>query len=84
MLLNQTVQGRIRCLVIAENLIIYSAKQYMRQTGQKAATGRGRTRKDKRVEGGMERERGEMERKENEKRQERGDIRGDVRPSSLV
>lgn len=57
MLLNQTVQGRVYCLIIAENLIIYSVKQYMRQTGEKAATGRGRTWKDKRAEGRMERER---------------------------
>lgn len=74
MLLNQTVQGRIYCLIIAENLIIYSAKYYMRQTGEKADTGRGRTWKDKRVEGGMERGRGEMERKENEKRQIKAEI----------
>lgn len=55
--LNRIGQRRIYCLIIAENLIIYSDKQYIRQAGEKAARGRGRTWKERRADGKMEGER---------------------------
>lgn len=71
--LNQTGQGRIYCPIIAQNLIIYSDKQYIRQAVEKAARGTGGDTKGKKSRG--EDPKRELKRRGKKMRRQEGDIR---------